>query len=38
MNIKHYLDSTYLVTAEKAKVSEKENMQIVYDFVQEAIE
>lgn len=38
MNIKHYLDSTYLKTAEQAKVSEKENMQIVYDFVQEAIE
>jgi deoxyribose-phosphate aldolase len=38
MNIKHYLDSTYLKTAKQAGVSEKENNQIVSDFVQEAIE
>ena len=38
MNIKHYLDSTYLKTAEQLGVSEKENNQIVHDFVQEAIE
>ena len=38
MNIKHYLDSTYLKTAKQAGVSEKENNQIVNDFVREAIE
>lgn len=38
MNIKHYLDSTYLKTANQAGVSEKENNQIVNDFVREAIE
>ena len=38
MNIKHYLDSTYLKTAKQAGVSEKENYQIVSDFVREAIE
>lgn len=38
MNIKHYLDSTYLKTANQAGVSEKENNQIVHDFVCEAIE
>ncbi|WP_396181650.1 deoxyribose-phosphate aldolase [Flavobacterium sp.] len=38
MNIKDYLDSTYLKTAEQAGVSEKETNQIIHDFVQEAIE
>jgi deoxyribose-phosphate aldolase len=38
MNIKHYLDSTYLKTAKQSGVSEKENNQIVNDFVREAIE
>lgn len=38
MNIKHYLDSTYLKTAKQAGVSEKENNQIVSDFIREAIE
>lgn len=37
MNIKPYLDSTYLKTAEQAGVSEKENLKIVQDVVQEAI-
>ena len=37
MNIKDYLDSTYLKTAKQAKVSEKGNLKIVDDFVQEAI-
>ncbi len=38
MNIKQYLDSTYLKTAEQAKVSEKENNVLVQNFVQEAID
>jgi deoxyribose-phosphate aldolase len=38
MNIKQYLDSTYLKTAEQAKVSEKENMVLVQNFVQETID
>ncbi|WP_329807070.1 deoxyribose-phosphate aldolase [Flavobacterium facile] len=38
MNIKHYLDSTYLKTAEQAKVSEKENVVLVQNFVQETID
>ena len=37
MNIKHYLDSTYLKTPKQAGVSEKENIKIVEDFVSEAI-
>jgi deoxyribose-phosphate aldolase len=37
MNIKPYLDSTYLKTAEQAGVSEKDNLKIVQDVVQEAI-
>ena len=36
-NIKQYLDSTYLKTAEQALVSEKENTKIVQKFIQEAI-
>jgi deoxyribose-phosphate aldolase len=38
MNIKSYLDSTYLKTAEQAKVSEKENSVLVQNCVQEAID
>lgn len=37
INIKQYLDSTYLKTAVQAQVSEKENSKIVQDFIQEAI-
>lgn len=37
MNIKQYLDSTYLKTASQAGVSEKENRAIVQSFIQEAI-
>jgi deoxyribose-phosphate aldolase len=36
-NIKQYLDSTYLKTAEQANISEKENSKIVQKFIQEAI-
>ena len=38
MNIKQYLDSTYLKTAEQAAVSVDENQMIVRTFVQEAID
>ena len=38
MNIKQYLESTYLKTAEQAGLSEKENNLVVKGFVQEAIE
>ena len=38
MNIKQYLDSTYLKTASQANLSEKENTQVVQNFIQEAIE
>ncbi len=38
MNIKSYLDSTYLKTAEQAKISEKENTVLVQHFVQETID
>jgi deoxyribose-phosphate aldolase len=38
MNIKHYLDSTYLKTAEQAGISEKENIKLVAFFIQEAID
>lgn len=37
MNIKSYLDSTYLKTAKQAKISEKENTVLVQNFVQETI-
>ena len=37
MNIKHYLDSTYLKTAEQAGISEAQNKKIVADFILEAI-
>ncbi|MBG6110494.1 deoxyribose-phosphate aldolase [Flavobacterium sp. CG_23.5] len=38
MNIKQYLDSTYLKTAEQAGLSEQENIIVVKKFIQEAIE
>ncbi len=38
MNIKQYLDSTYLKTASQAGLSEAENDTIVQGFIQEAIE
>ncbi len=38
MNIKQYLDSTYLKTAEQAGLSEKENTKVVERFIQEAID
>ncbi len=38
MNIKQYLDSTYLKTAVQAGLSEAENDTIVQGFIQEAIE
>ena len=38
MNIKSYLDSTYLKTADQANVSEKENIVLVQNFVQETID
>lgn len=38
MNIKQYLDSTYLKTASQAGLSEKENNIIVQGFIQEAID
>lgn len=37
MNIKQYLDSTYLKTAEQAGISESENTNIVKKFIEEAI-
>lgn len=38
MNIKHYLDSTYLKTATQANLSEKENAEVVVNCIQEAID
>lgn len=38
MNIKTYLDSTYLKTAEQANLSEKEHAVLVQNFVQETID
>ena len=38
MNLKPYLDSTYLKTAQQAGISEAENKKVVTSFVQEAIE
>jgi deoxyribose-phosphate aldolase len=38
MNIKSYLDSTYLKTAEQANVSENENTALIQNFVQETID
>ena len=38
MNVKHYLDSTYLKTNEQAGLSEHENENVVRGFIQEAID
>lgn len=38
MNIKKYLDSTYLKTAEQAGFNEAENVKVVKGFIQEAID
>ena len=38
MNIKQYLDSTYLKTPAQAGISEEENAEIVKQFVREAID
>lgn len=38
MDIKQYLDSTYLKTPQQAGISEAENEKIVRSFVQEAID
>ena len=38
MNVKNYLDSTYLKTPEQARISVNEDIKIVDEFVQEAIE
>ena len=38
MNIKQYLDSTYLKTATQAGLTEQENVIVVKKFIQEAIE
>lgn len=38
MNIKHYLDSTYLKTPEQAGLSIEENTKVVKGFIQEAID
>ncbi len=38
MNIKHYLDSTYLKTPEQAGLSVEENAKVVQGFIQEAID
>lgn len=38
MNIKQYLDSTYLKTASQADLDESQNMVVVRKFIQEAID
>lgn len=38
INIKQYLDSTYLKTAAQANLSEAANNKVVQDFIQEAID
>jgi len=38
MNIKQYLDSTYLKTATQANISEEENLEIVKNAISEAID
>lgn len=38
MNIKQYLDSTYLKTAAQANLLEKENTEVVKNCIQEAID
>jgi deoxyribose-phosphate aldolase len=37
-NIKQFLDATYLKTAEQAKLSKKENLEVVESAIQEAIQ
>jgi deoxyribose-phosphate aldolase len=37
MNIKQYLDSTYLKTADQAGVSEDENIRIARKFIQKLL-
>lgn len=37
MNIKHYLDSTYLKTAEQSGITESEHLKLVSDCINEAI-
>ncbi len=37
MNIRQYLDSTYLKTAEQAGISEEENLVLVKNVIEEAI-
>ena len=37
MDIKQYLDSTYLKTAEQAGVTEEENILVAQKFIQETI-
>ena len=38
MNIKQYIDSTYLKTAEQANLTETENTKVTQQFIQEAID
>ncbi len=38
MNIKQYLDSTYLKTASQAGLDESQNVRVVKEFIQEAID
>ncbi|MGO4820411.1 MULTISPECIES: deoxyribose-phosphate aldolase [unclassified Flavobacterium] len=38
MNIRHYLDSTYLKTARQAGLDENENIKVVEKFIKEAID
>ena len=38
MDIKHYLDATYLKTAAQANLSEKENNEVVKNAIQEAVD
>ncbi|MBC7747698.1 MAG: deoxyribose-phosphate aldolase [Methylotenera sp.] len=38
MNIKQYLDSTYLKTAGQAGITEEENILVAQEFIQEAVE
>lgn len=38
MNIKHYLDSTYLKTATQAGITEKDNINVAKTFIHEAID
>ena len=38
MDIRHYLDATYLKTAAQANLSEEENNEVVREAIQEAID